>query len=153
MEKIAESAFESCSSLRSVTFINTNEISIGESSFEGCVILETVTLGENINTIGNSAFKSSAVKQIVIPRSVKTFLKYFLLCLQKEFARQYASVHHIGSLELKQLDTFLTTIGENIQVVAEEHPELMGGIKVQHGDNIWDFSIQGQLQALMKTLK
>ena len=87
------------------------------------------------------------------PRSVKAFFKYFLLCLQKEFARQYASVHHVGSLELKQLDTFLTTIGENIQVVAEERPELMGGIKVQHGDNIWDFSIQGQLQALMKTLK
>ena len=44
-------------------------------------------------------------------------------------------------------------MGENIQVVAEERPELMGGIKVQHGDTIWDFSIQGQLQALMKTLK
>ena len=87
------------------------------------------------------------------PRHTKTFLKYFLLCLQKEFSKLYASVHYVGSLDLKQLESFLATMGENIQVVAEERPELMGGIKVQHRDTIWDFSIQGQLQALMKTLK
>ena len=87
------------------------------------------------------------------PRSAKAFQKYFLLCLQKEFGKRYASVHYVGLLQLKQLEVFLATMGENIQVVAEERPELMGGIKVQHGDTIWDFSIQGQLQALMKTLK
>lgn len=87
------------------------------------------------------------------PRSTKVFLKYFLLCLQKEFSKQYASVYYTGSFDLKQLEAFLATMGKNVQVVAEKHSELLGGIKVQHGDNIWDFSIQGQLQALMKTLK
>ena len=76
-----------------------------------------------------------------------------IICLQKEFGKHYASVHYAGSLDVKQLEAFLAKMGKNIQVVAEEHPELMGGIKVQHGDTIWDFSIQGQLQALMKTLK
>ena len=87
------------------------------------------------------------------PRTAKAFQKYFLLCLQKEFGKRYATVHYVGSLDVNQLEAFLATIGKNIQVVTEQHPELMGGIKVQHGDTIWDFSIQGQLQALMKTLK
>ena len=101
----------------------------------------------------------SRVKAIVAffnetyPKTAKAFQNYFLLCLQKEFGKRYATVHYVGSLDIKQLEAFLSTMGENIQVVIEERPELMGGIKVQHGDNIWDFSIQGQLQALMKTLK
>ena len=87
------------------------------------------------------------------PRTAKAFQNYFLLCLQKEFSKCYATVHYAGSLDVKQLEAFLAKMGENIQVVAEERPELMGGIKVQYRDTIWDFSIQGQLQALMKTLK
>jgi hypothetical protein len=80
------------------------------------------------------------------PKTAKAFQNYFLLCLQKEFGKRYATVHYVGSLDIKQLEAFLATMGENIQVVIEERPELIGGIKVQHGDNIWDFSIQGQFR-------
>lgn len=86
------------------------------------------------------------------PRNAKAFASYFWTCLQKEFGKKYAIINYAGPLDLKQLNAFLTN--ENVvQIVAEEHSELIGGIKVQHGDNVWDYSIQGQLQALIKTLK
>lgn len=86
------------------------------------------------------------------PRNTKTFASYFWTCLQKEFGKKYAIIDYAGPLDLKQLNAFLAN--ENVvQIIAEEHSELIGGIKVQHGDNVWDYSIQGQLQALIKTLK
>ena len=90
---------------------------------------------------------------VTYSRTAKVFLKYFLLCLRKEFGKNYAIVQHAGPLNLKQWELVLKAMGETGQIVAEEHPELIGGIKIKRGDTVWDFSLQGQLQVLMKTLK
>lgn len=91
---IAESAFYNCSALESVTIPN-GVTSIGDSAFQGCRELKTVnipsgvtaipaycfaycrslteiTIGENIRSIGESAFNGAALTGIRIPDSVVT---------------------------------------------------------------------------------
>lgn len=89
------------------------------------------------------------------PHKLKAFVKYFMLCLQKEFNKKYFIVKHSGQVDLKNLEKFLlkTVSKESCQFILEECPELIGGLKIQKGDNVWDFTIKGQLQTLVKILK
>ncbi len=88
-------------------------------------------------------------------RKLKAFIKYFMLCLQKEFNEKYFIVRHSGQVDLKNLEKILleTTSKASCQFILEECPELIGGLKIQKGDNVWDFTIKGQLQTLVKILK
>lgn len=89
------------------------------------------------------------------PRKSRAFLKYYFSVLQKVYAQRYAVVGFAGRLD----DTLLDPILHQLNIldpsfcIKEEHPELMGGFKIQQGDNVWDASLKGQLDAFIKNLK
>jgi len=68
--RIADKAFEFCSSLNSVTICN-GVTGIGDSAFLGCPILASVTIPDSVTYIGRSAFEEcNYLTSIVIPDSV-----------------------------------------------------------------------------------
>lgn len=67
---IAAGTFKNNKKLKSIV-IGDNIISIGDSAFYGCTNLQTVVIGKNVKTIGAKAFyKCTKIKKIVIPASV-----------------------------------------------------------------------------------
>ena len=65
-------AFGRCSSLRSVRFgTGTSSLALGESAFRDCPVLETVTLPDNLGSLGAYAFANTPeLVRIDIPGSV-----------------------------------------------------------------------------------
>ena len=73
---IADSAFEYCRSLTSVT-IPDSVISIDDNAFEGCTSLTSITIPNSVTSIGNSAFYGcESLTNIIIPNSV-TSIGYY----------------------------------------------------------------------------
>ncbi|MDD6603378.1 MAG: leucine-rich repeat protein [Eubacteriales bacterium] len=68
---IAESVFEDCEYLTSVTIPGSVK-TIDKDAFSNCINLKTVTLGEGVDYIDYSAFSGTAIESITIPGSVKT---------------------------------------------------------------------------------
>lgn len=57
--RIADSAFEKCSSLESIV-IPDSVISIGTSAFYNCPALKNITIPDSVTTIGSNAFNNTA---------------------------------------------------------------------------------------------
>ncbi len=90
---IGERAFQSCSSLTSVT-IGNSVISIGEDAFYYCTSLTSVTIPDSVTSIGYSAFQGcSSLTSVTIPDSVTSIGGYaFSDCtLLTTFYGKYAS--------------------------------------------------------------
>lgn len=67
---VGDSAFDSCSSLTSIT-IPDSVTSIGHHSFSGCGILKSVTIGNSVKSIGDYSFFSCRnLTRITIPDSI-----------------------------------------------------------------------------------
>ena len=70
MTSIGDSAFEDCTSLKSITIPN-GVTSIGDSAFEGCTSLTSITIPNSVTSIGSGAFIGcSSLTSITIPDSV-----------------------------------------------------------------------------------
>ncbi len=69
IEDIPPMCFAECRNLTDVTF-SSSTIYIDLGAFMNCSALENVTLPENLDYIGQSAFQGTAIKEIVIPESV-----------------------------------------------------------------------------------
>lgn len=68
---IAKDAFQNNKKLTSVTIGDQIE-KIGENAFSGCTNLKTVTIGKNVTEIEKKAFyKNTSLKNITIPASIK----------------------------------------------------------------------------------
>ncbi len=75
---IGESAFNSCSSLTSVT-IGSNVTSIGDDAFNYCYSLTSVTLPNSVTVIGDSAFaQCTSITSFTIGANVTTIGVYTL---------------------------------------------------------------------------
>ena len=79
--EIGNSAFESCSSLTSITIPNS-VTSIGKSAFSNCSSLTAVTIGNSVTSIGNYAFYDcSSLTAVTIGNSVTSIGNYaFCYC-------------------------------------------------------------------------
>ena len=67
---VADSAFENCTSLTSVT-IGNGVTRIGYSTFEDCTLLTSITIPDSVTSIGGSAFAGcTSLTSITIPDSV-----------------------------------------------------------------------------------
>ncbi|MBQ0081794.1 MAG: leucine-rich repeat domain-containing protein, partial [bacterium] len=65
------------SAIKTVTFLNTDNISISASAFSGKTNLETVDFGQNITSIGNHAFDGcTGLSTISLPNSVASIGEY-----------------------------------------------------------------------------
>ena len=73
---IGNSAFDSCSRLKSIT-IPDGVTSIGNSAFWGCTSLTSITIGDSVTLIGNSAFSGcSSLTSVTIPDSITSIGEY-----------------------------------------------------------------------------
>ena len=89
--------FESCTSLRTVSFPSTLE-HIGQEAFNGCSVLDDVVLNEGLATIASGAFEScSSLKKISFPEGLKTI--------------GYGSFRYCTSLKQIEFHEGLTSIG------------------------------------------
>ena len=76
VKRISEGAFYGCSSLDSIT-ISNNVDSIGYSAFQGCTSLTSVSLPNNITTIGKYTFYGcSSLSSIDLPESLISIGNY-----------------------------------------------------------------------------
>ena len=64
-----KNAFANCTSLKSVVLPDSVE-TIGVACFYGCTSLETVVLGDNVTSIGASAFENSGVTAFEVPSAL-----------------------------------------------------------------------------------
>ena len=69
VESIGEQAFYDCEQLQSVT---GGVETIGEQAFYKCVSLQTIPISEGLKSIGDWAFWSTAVTEIVFPESLRS---------------------------------------------------------------------------------
>ena len=70
LEEVGYSSFYGCSGLTEIT-IPSSVKTIRSGAFEKCTSLESVTLSEGIGEIGTEAFRSTNLKSLNIPKSVK----------------------------------------------------------------------------------
>ncbi len=99
-----------------------------------------------------------AAVQILIqkfPRNSKQFLDCFEASLKKVYAKKFAIVEFAGTLDMHHLKQLLSKDASlsKCELISKECPELMGGFKIKNGDNVLDFSIKSQLNALINNLK
>ena len=68
-----------------------------------------------------------------------------------------AVIYSAYDLSDEQVQDLLQTLGQriegNLQAQVKINPELIGGVKVEIGDQVLDLSIQAKLEALYQTLK
>lgn len=70
LEEVGYNSFYGCSGLTEIT-IPSSVKTIRSGAFEKCTNLESVTLSEGIREIGTEAFRSTNLKSLNIPKSVK----------------------------------------------------------------------------------
>ena len=76
---IGNNAFDSCSSLTSITIPNS-VTSIGRYAFSGCSSLTSITIPNSVTNIGDEAFSyCSSLTSLTIPNSV-TSIGYYAFC-------------------------------------------------------------------------
>lgn len=69
---INSSAFQNCTSLTTVNFLEDGLVTIGASAFSGCTRLETIHLPDSLVTLGNYVFNSTAVKVLELGPNIQT---------------------------------------------------------------------------------
>lgn len=94
---IYSEAFRDCSSLTSITIPN-NVVSIGEYAFCNCSGLTNVTIGNRVTSIGHRAFANcSSLTGITIPNSVTSLgIEVFSLCGNLVY-NEYENAYYLGN--------------------------------------------------------
>lgn len=90
------------------------------------------------------------------PRALRRLLKLFKRGLFLELRRSRAMVEHSGEVDssvFAELErTFSEQYGRPIAVESRLRPDLIAGIRVRVGDDVYDSSIAGQLAALSASI-
>ena len=68
---IENNTFQDCDRLTKVTLPNTI-VRIGDYAFDKCTVLSTINFPDNLQYIGNSAFKQTSIKNALLPTSIET---------------------------------------------------------------------------------
>lgn len=87
LESLANSAFQQAAELETVIFHPNNRITkLPDQAFSSCTSLKNITLPNNLTTIGNYCFYSTAIKSIVIPANVTSIGQWvFVRCRDLQY--------------------------------------------------------------------
>lgn len=99
-----------------------------------------------------SIFDELAKKQ---PRSYLQILKELTRLVRLELARHHAVIESATPLETTQSQDFERSLRNQFGEITTEfrqNPELIGGVRVQIGSDVWDGSVQARLEALKQQL-
>ena len=115
---ICYAAFQSCSSLTSITIPNS-VTSIGDYAFEGCSSLTSITIPNSVTSIGDWVFNScSSLTSITIPNSVTSIgVCAFRNCSSLTFITIPNSVTSIGYSAFdgcESLDTLICNCNDSL---------------------------------------
>lgn len=104
---------------------------------------------------GISQQRVSAVLELLRRQSEtrrRELLKAYLRQMRREQARNTLLIEHAGPLASKARDEIVSSMsakaGRRLSVETRENPELLGGVRVRLGDDVYDASIAGRLAAL-----
>jgi F-type H+-transporting ATPase subunit delta len=81
----------------------------------------------------------------------RAFLKVFMRFLERELRARRLLVEHAGPLSEADLAAIGASFGvrtEGFSLEHRENPGLIGGLRVIHGDNVYDASVAGRLSRL-----
>ena len=111
---IGNYAFYNCSSLTSITIPN-NVTSIGNYAFSGCSSLTSVTIGNSVTSIGDQAFDNcSSLTSVTIPNSVESIgWRAFQSCISLISITIPNSVTTIGTYAFDGCSALTSMIVEN----------------------------------------
>ena len=118
---IGEDAFESCTSLTSIT-IQEGVTSIGEDAFFNCTSLTSITIPESVTSIGYSAFNNcTSLTSITIPESVTSIgSNAFYNCTSLTSITIPESVTSIGSFAFYYCTSLTSiTIPESVTSIGD----------------------------------
>ena len=86
------------------------------------------------------------------PRKLKALLACYQKLIEREIAKYTAQVEHAGPLSKDALDTVKSFLEENsgrkITINAKENPDLLAGIRVSLGDDVYEDSAAFRLRPL-----
>jgi F0F1-type ATP synthase delta subunit len=90
------------------------------------------------------------------PRNYKPILRLFKKYVEREIASYTAIVEHAGPLSnniINSVKKFLEKdIGRSINVQTQEAPELIAGLRVTIGDDVYEDSLDFRLSPLAETI-
>jgi len=100
---------------------------------------------------------SAALARVLESRSYGqkcAFTRYYKNVLQRELRKETLVIEHAGpfddSLVQPLINAFSSKSSRPLRIEKRENPELIGGLRIRLGDNVYDASIQGQLATLAK---
>jgi len=96
-------------------------------------------------------FEEIATKK---PRGYLQMLKFLARLTRLEVARHHATIesaHPLSSEQSRDIQDGLTQKFGQITTEFRHSPELIGGLRIQLGSNVWDGSIQSRLQAIKQS--
>jgi len=90
------------------------------------------------------------------PQVLRPILKAFYAAVAREMRFSEAKIEFAGTLSAGTANALAAHFSEiyerNVVPVAEENPALLGGVRVQVGDDVYDASLAGALASLRHSL-
>lgn len=131
-----------------IAFIEQPETGASEKAetLKGLVGIENVELANFITVLAEQK------RLLVLPEIYAQYQDLTLIHNNTKSAVIY-SAYELSSQQLADVTDILTKrFNSKLDVVAKVAPELIGGIKVEVGDQVLDLSVQGKLNALYATM-
>ena len=131
-----------------IAFIEQPETGASEKAetLKGLVGIKNVELANFITVLAEQK------RLLVLPEIYAQYQDLTLIHNRTKSAVIY-SAYELSSQQLADVTDILTKrFNSKLDVVAKVAPELIGGIKVEVGDQVLDLSVQGKLNALYATM-
>lgn len=89
------------------------------------------------------------------PRHIRSILRIYRAQITQALRKENAVIEHVGDISQDSIETFQKQLNsyykKNVLITKKENPDLIAGILIRAGDDIWDSSISGRLQTLAKS--
>ena len=109
-------------------------------------------------SMNNGEVSASNVKEVLhalsdqSPRKLKALLACYQKLIEREIAKYTAQVEHAGPISQDALDSIKSLLEENsgrkISIQTRENPDLLAGIRISLGDDVYEDSAAFRLRPL-----